>query len=311
MRAASASCSSSSSTSLCSARPARFVEAHRTRPLTAQNPETELSVKGNKGREVVTRDCKACGERSQNPPNKLDIYISKNPPEPKVKKELRKKAGAEAEDEATALAEGGDGANGDEVDADEAGSGDELTRQIVAAAKETDGATAAASSELAKADDWSADVSKEAVEKRMQTLQGSMNTSLVLGDDDEGEGGNSADAGQYGVFGRWLAEHRTATDAEIYQQATELGIEKKYKAVQALAQNLFTDAIVTEITARKAVLRKLITGEKHEKAFLGGIEHFVGVQNPDLVAAVPKILAAVYNADLLEDDVRGRSEWRR
>lgn len=47
----------------------------------------------------------------------------------------------------------------------------------------------------------------------------------------------------------------------------------------------------------------MITSEKHQKALLGGVERFVGFSHPDLVSAVPKILMAFYQVDLIEEEV--------
>ena len=47
----------------------------------------------------------------------------------------------------------------------------------------------------------------------------------------------------------------------------------------------------------------MVTSEKHQKSLLGGIERFVGVVNPDLIPAVPKILMAFYQVDVLEEEV--------
>lgn len=46
----------------------------------------------------------------------------------------------------------------------------------------------------------------------------------------------------------------------------------------------------------------MITSERHQKAFLGGTEGFVG-KHPKLIAAVPKILLAYYQEDLVGEDV--------
>ena len=48
---------------------------------------------------------------------------------------------------------------------------------------------------------------------------------------------------------------------------------------------------------------QMITSEKHEKAFLGGTERFVGKEHPKLVPQVPKILLAYYQNDLISEDV--------
>ena len=47
----------------------------------------------------------------------------------------------------------------------------------------------------------------------------------------------------------------------------------------------------------------MITSERHEKAFLGGTERFVGKDHPQLTAQVPKILLAYYQNDLVSEDV--------
>lgn len=47
----------------------------------------------------------------------------------------------------------------------------------------------------------------------------------------------------------------------------------------------------------------MISSERHQKAFLGGTEHLVGKQHPTLIPAVPKILLAYYQEDLVSEDV--------
>lgn len=47
----------------------------------------------------------------------------------------------------------------------------------------------------------------------------------------------------------------------------------------------------------------MVTSEKHQKSLLGGIERLVGLTYPELIPAVPKILMALYQHDILEEDV--------
>jgi translation initiation factor 5 len=47
----------------------------------------------------------------------------------------------------------------------------------------------------------------------------------------------------------------------------------------------------------------MVTSEKHQKSLLGGIERFVGLDHPDLIPQVPKILMAFYQADIIEEEV--------
>ena len=47
----------------------------------------------------------------------------------------------------------------------------------------------------------------------------------------------------------------------------------------------------------------MITSERHEKAFLGGTERFIGNSHPALIPQVPKILLALYQEDLVSEAV--------
>ena len=47
----------------------------------------------------------------------------------------------------------------------------------------------------------------------------------------------------------------------------------------------------------------MVTSEKHQKSFLGGLERFLGIEHPDLIPLVPKILMELYQMDILEEEV--------
>ena len=47
----------------------------------------------------------------------------------------------------------------------------------------------------------------------------------------------------------------------------------------------------------------MITSERHEKAFLGGTERFLGKDHSDLIPKVPKILLAFYQEELISEEV--------
>jgi translation initiation factor 5 len=47
----------------------------------------------------------------------------------------------------------------------------------------------------------------------------------------------------------------------------------------------------------------MVTSEKHQKSLLGGIERLVGLSYPDLLPSVPKVLMALYQVDVIEEDV--------
>jgi len=46
----------------------------------------------------------------------------------------------------------------------------------------------------------------------------------------------------------------------------------------------------------------MITSERHEKAFLGGTERFVGISKPDLIPQVSSILVKYYDNELVSEE---------
>jgi hypothetical protein len=46
----------------------------------------------------------------------------------------------------------------------------------------------------------------------------------------------------------------------------------------------------------------MVTSEKHQKSLLGGLERFVGYDHEDLIPAIPKILMAFYQVDILDEE---------
>lgn len=46
----------------------------------------------------------------------------------------------------------------------------------------------------------------------------------------------------------------------------------------------------------------MVTSEKLQKALMGGLEQLVGLDKPELIPAVPKILMELYQADILDEE---------
>ncbi|POV97086.1 hypothetical protein PSHT_10073 [Puccinia striiformis] len=256
-----------------------------------KNPETELLIVGKE--ELIWRDCKACGHRGVvDNRHKLCTFILKNPPESSKKKSKKDKKANKGTEAGGAAGEGA--GSSDEGH----NSQDELTKRIEGEA--VDEKTAEATSTL-KDEDWSADTSAAAVQARMKSLEAGIQNGLALDDDDDENPG-----GPYGIFSDWILAHRDqASDPEILLKAKELGIEKKHKTVQILAQNLFTANAVKEVSKHHALFAKMVNNsEKHQKALLGGIEQLCGEAYPSLVPlGVPKIIMEFYQADILEEEI--------
>ena len=149
-------------------------------------------------------------------------------------------------------------------------------------------------------------MSEEAVKARAQALPDDLKNSLALDDAEDGEGQEES---VYDVLGKWIddaakekGDVNQVPDVVIYLKAKELGIESKHRTPAVLAQTIFTTGIVKEIVPRASMLKKLITSEKHEKAFLGGLERFVGNDHPELISQVSSILLQIYENDLVSEE---------
>ncbi|KAL4878984.1 domain found in IF2B/IF5-domain-containing protein [Aspergillus karnatakaensis] len=265
-----------------------------------KNPETDVNIKDEK----IILDCKACGQRSDVDPRlKLSTFILRNNTSGKGGKKSKKSRRERNKDkDANGDNNGSPGDsnsdNGDENgDALEANSDDELTR----AAQNLE-----ADEEEEKEVTWAADLSEEAVRARAKDLPDDLKRALVIEDgDDEGADGPSA----YDELGSWIlatAEEKGGVskveDVEIYLKAKEYGIESKHKTVAVLAQTIFDEKIAKQIEVRAPLLKKLITSERHEKAFLGGTERFLGKDHPELISQVPAVLLGYYQNDLISEE---------
>jgi translation initiation factor 5 len=234
--------------------------------------------------EHIYRDCKACGQRTDvDMRHKLVTFIVKNPPK-KAKKAKKGADKEQAEKEGNGKGEGS---------GEDAGSDDEFTKKLKA-----DAAVLPTAEQVealgSKLEDWSLDTSPEAVRARQKA---------ALNDGAEDSEGEDADS-PYTQLKIWTEENRdTATAVEVYKKVQELGIEKKHKSLQVLGQSLFTASVLEEIPKFGPCLKKLTTSERHQKALLGGIERLVGLDHPDAIPKIPKILMELYQVDILEEEV--------
>jgi translation initiation factor 5 len=267
-----------------------------------KNPETDVIIKD----ETITLDCKACGQRcTADPRLKLSTFIVRNQTKPGKKEKKDKKARREAKKEKqnngedVSPADSNGSENGEEENGDEAleaGSDDELVRQAKNLQLE----------EEIKDDDWAVDVSEEAVKARAKDLPDDLKRAVVIEDAeaDEADGPSS-----YEQLGGWIIETAEelgsvtkVSDVDIYKKAKDFGIESKHKTLAVLAQSIFDEKIVKQIEGRAPLLKKMITSDRHEKAFLGGTERFVGQDHPGLMSQVPAILLNYYQNDLVSEE---------
>ncbi|RMY02644.1 hypothetical protein D0868_07877 [Hortaea werneckii] len=282
---------------------------------SCKNPETVVNVKDGD----IFLDCKACGQHTHpDLRHKLSGFILKNAPKKGKKDKSNKKAERRARREAERNGTAGsdDDANGhpspgesgsDKGDDDgdvgnDAGSDDELTRRINAEARELN--------EIKEKEvEWSVDMSEEAIKARAQALPDDLKQTLVINEAaEDDEGGPS----HYDDLGNWIQEQAKKEgsvtklkDVDVYLKAKDLGIEAKHRTLVVLAQTLFDDKVVAQkqVEGRASLLQKMTSnGDKHEKAFLGGLERFVGVDHPNLIPTISAILLQVYENEIVSED---------
>lgn len=258
-----------------------------------KNPETQIQIKD---KNILLRNCQACGNIADiDPRHKLSSYILKNPPD-------GAKGGKKGKKSATATANVVGG--GKSISDIASGQVNEDGLQPLATEDDDDALTKKINAEAAALgndtievndDDWAVDMSKEAIEARARELE-----ALSLND-----GQN-----KFNDLGEWLlnkgkdSKDDLPSDVEIYKKIAELDIIDSPETIQVLAQVLFDDDILEQIEEHLGLLAKLINhNEKSEKAFLGGLERYLGLENPSLIPVLPKVLVKVYDKDLISEEV--------
>ncbi|KAF3915267.1 hypothetical protein AA313_de0200506 [Arthrobotrys entomopaga] len=277
------------------------------------NPETDLTISKDQN---IIRNCKACGQRTMVDARlKLSSYILKNPPkkegkEKKDKKEKKKSRaaanGEEGKEASNSEEETTKNGNGNLVTASnnldqykaEAGSDDEFSRTIQEAAK---GITADGTADA----QFTIDTSEKAMKERQRNELTSAVEKLTMGDDEEDE--EAAGGSSFETFAGWFESQgdnpSDVDDIEIWKKLVELGLDQKHKTLQVLPQCMFNENIVKQISPRAGLLKKLINGsERHEKAFLGGIERLVGKSFPALIPSMPTILHQIYDSEIVSEE---------
>ena len=231
-----------------------------------KNPETDVVIKDGH----IVLDCKACGQRSNVDLSlKLSGFILKNQPKKGKKDKSEKKAARKAKQNGNNKDDGDENGHnsGDEDNSEngsgdlaiEAGSDDEMTRRIKNDAQDIEAAPAEV-----RDDEWTVDMSAEAVKARALQLPDDLKQKLVLGGDDDDEDGEGGGNSTYDQLGSWIISEAQANgsvsdvdDVDIYIKAKELGIEAKHRTLLVLVQTIFDDDIVKQIPKRAGMLKKV------------------------------------------------------
>ncbi|KAI9223896.1 domain found in IF2B/IF5-domain-containing protein [Blastocladiella britannica] len=271
------------------------------------NPETNLKIIDG----MIERHCMACGKVTDiDMRHKLTTYILSHPPEGAVvsggKKGPKGKRGKGAKMSKEATPAGSDDENGDD-----AGSGDELHKQIMSDARQL------AESQMADADWADEDLSPEARKARQAELLAGVEQLAVSSKSSKGKGkagkaskkaaatgsddeDDDLDSDPLDALAQFVAAKPAATVATILAEVKENGIPN-HLASHVLAQVLIrTDTIAADLKARAPLFKKLNAGNSRAmKYFLGGLERLVAEN--DAFKKVPVMLKTVYEQDLADD----------
>lgn len=262
------------------------------------NPETDFVINDPH----ILLDCKACGQRTDVDLRlKLSGFIIKHQSK-KGKDKAARKAERRAKKASGNVA-------GNVSDDDDEGDDDAPTNGHAASDEDADAPIFNDKEVEVRDDEWAVDMSEEAVKARQARLPDEFKQKLSLEDVEDGEGGGHSTLDE---LGNWIisqGEEKGSIDnvdsVEVYLKAKELGVESKHKTVGVLVQALFDDNVLAQIPKRAAMLKQIITSDKHEKALLGGTERLLAGQvetNPSAFAQIVKILQLYYHHDLVSEE---------
>ncbi|XP_041353778.1 eukaryotic translation initiation factor 5-like [Gigantopelta aegis] len=255
------------------------------------NPETNLSIQQKK--QMISQRCIACGYQGYvDMKHKLTTYILKNPPDMDVsttpskgkKKKDRKQKGS---------------VNGEDADKDRASP--EANAQQQMAAQRASGGIIEAPPEMENDDeDWGEEISEEAIKQRMEELTAAAK-GLAFTEDLE-----KSSKERINMLYQYIKVKRDSGDvkgADIFQEAERLEVIEKVPMV--LVELLLDKNVLQQIKDyEKIFLRFCANNQKAQKYLLSGIELLVGdVHKEALLPKVPHILKALYDADILEEEV--------
>ncbi|XP_056621120.1 eukaryotic translation initiation factor 5 [Triplophysa dalaica] len=240
------------------------------------NPETDLHI--NPKKQTIGNSCKACGYRGMlDTRHKLCTFILKNPPENEsgsVKKEKEKKNRKKDKENGSS---GGEAGNHNDIDAPDAVDGDDDD------------------------EDWAEDTTEEAQRRRMEEISEHAK-GLTLSEDLE-----KTLEERVNIFYNFVKQKKDSgaidsADKDILAEAERLDVKAMGPLI--LSELLFDENIREQIKKYKRhFLRFCHNNKKAQKYLLGGFECLVKLHQSQLLPRVSIILKALYDADLLEEDV--------
>ncbi|XP_060070518.1 eukaryotic translation initiation factor 5-like [Ylistrum balloti] len=263
------------------------------------NPETKFTVK----KTTIAQRCIACGFSGQvDMRHKLTTFILKNPPDFDPSAATPTKGGKKSKKEKSNKKH----VNGDSEDRDRASP--EANAQEQMAAQRASGGVVDAPPEVDNQDDdgedWIPDeaVTADAIKQRMEELSDAAKI-MALSDDLEKSQDDRLEMFYQFVKSKCDSNNMAAVEKDIVAEAERL--EVKDKGTLVLVELLFDTKILSQIKQhRRLFLRFCHENHKAQKYLMGGMEQLVGkVHAGSLLPKMPHILKALYDSDILEEEV--------
>lgn len=252
---------------------------------SCDNPETVLGVLQRKG--IITTKCRACGHSGTlDGAHKLNTFILKNPPPGQDSSKAAvtapaaaapgKKGKRKSRDERKG--EANSQQNGDEAQPESDHQDDDW-------GDDPD-------------DDWAEDTSEDAKARRLEALTSGAK-GLMLDDDLEKSEQERVDIFYNFVKGR---KNGNLDPREVVGEAERL--EVRDKAPLVLCELLFDDQMLSQVALYRLLLLRFTHGnQRAQRYLLGGVEQVVREYSTTLLPRVPHLLKALYDSDVLEEEV--------
>lgn len=247
-----------------------------------ENPETVLSPNEKKG--IIKQSCKACGYQGLvDMTHRLTTFILKNPPDVKVNQQgsslTKKKDRKKGEN---GLRPGSPKTGGSDCsDNDQNGDADD--------------------------DDWSVDVSDAAVKERQKDLTSGVKNLTISNDAEKSSSERLEVFFDYCKSKKEAGILKPGADLTAYKdiagEAERLDV-KENKGVMVIVELLLDDNILREIPQYRILLLLFTHGNpKVQKYLLGAIEKLIEIKKETLISKTPVILKALYDNDIVEEEV--------
>eukprot|EP00123_Amoebidium_parasiticum_P010381 comp20067_c0_seq1/m.24684 comp20067_c0_seq1/g.24684 ORF comp20067_c0_seq1/g.24684 comp20067_c0_seq1/m.24684 type:complete len:477 (-) comp20067_c0_seq1:360-1790(-) len=278
-----------------------------------ENPETDMRV-SSQG--IIKAKCVACGWRGEMDNNhRLATFITRNPPnnaqsisqaadKKKERKSKKEKEAAEAKGEGKEAKPEKEKSKKSKSEKGEKGTKSaEASPPPSKKEKEKEKRAPKDEDEDEEEDDdvdWSLDVSEEAVRARREALEEDLGDAVKGMTLTEADYMDMSEKDRLEAFKTFC--QKTHSDKELLDEAVRLGIRDKAMAV--LAELKFNEGLLQQLKQNRALLVRFCDKDPEtQRCLLGAIERLTSVLYPSLLAKVAHIIKALYDLDIVEEEV--------